>query len=78
MVVSPRDEELPFSEDDCVSGISKIIPNHLGNAESPFNPQFNENEHFQLLIGFQSGRSIEIGAESVELVGLARADRLKA
>src|SRR5437773_10266591 len=26
MMVSPRDEELPFSEDHCVSGVSKVVP----------------------------------------------------
>ena len=74
MVVSPRDKELPLTEDDCVSGISKIIPNHQGNADSRINPQLDEGERFSLLFGFQSRRSIEIGAESVELVGLTATD----
>jgi hypothetical protein len=70
VMVTPRDEELPLSQDTCVSGISKVIPDRTQIPECRVKHQWDEDEPFHLFIGFQSRRSIEIDAESVELVGL--------
>lgn len=69
MIISPRDEELPFSEDLCVSGISKIVPGHTEKPEYQTKRRWDVNEPFHLLFEFQSRRSIEINADTVELVG---------
>jgi hypothetical protein len=70
VMVSPRDEELPLSEDTCVSGISKVIPDRTESPESRVKLQWDEGEFFHMFIEFQSRRWIEIDAESAELVGL--------
>ena len=66
----PRDEESPLSEDTCVSGISKVIPDRTQIPEYRVKLEWHADERFHLLIEFQSGRSIEIDAESADLVGL--------
>jgi hypothetical protein len=71
MVISPRDEGLPISEDLCVSGISKVIPEATAKPEYRTKRQWGSADPFHLLFQFQSGRSIEISAETVELVGIA-------
>jgi len=72
LIISPRDEELPNSEDSCVSGISKVIP---GTADKPdsrmrMRREWAASDPFHLLFQFQSGRDIEIDAETVGLVGI--------
>ena len=62
--LAPRDEAYPRSEDWCVSGISKAIPN---TSKYRFKAEWNEGEEFNLLFEFQSERTLEIGAESAEL-----------
>ncbi len=62
--LSPRDGEYPQSEDLCVSGISKVIPN---TTEFRCQDQWAEGEEFNLLFEFHSERSVEVGAESVEM-----------
>jgi hypothetical protein len=69
LVVSARDHDLPLSEDLCVSGISKVLPDPLTESPLSMKPEWNENEPFHLLFEFQSRRSIEIDAETVELAG---------
>src|SRR5438876_9553672 len=44
MVVSPRDEELPYSEDLCVSGISKLTPDHAEDAAHRTKHQCNPSD----------------------------------
>jgi hypothetical protein len=73
MIVSPRDQEFPLSEDSCVSGISKVIPDRAEIPEYRVRVQWDTGDLFHLLIRFQSGRWIEIEAESAELVGIAQA-----
>jgi len=70
MIVSPRDEELPLSEDDCVSGISKVVPEPAEEPAYRMRQHWNPGVPFHLLFEFQSQRSIEIDAETVELVGV--------
>ena len=69
LVVSGRDDALPLSEDLCIASISKVRPEP--HVESPLRmkPKWNEDEPFHLLFEFQSRRSIEIDAETVELAG---------
>jgi hypothetical protein len=69
LVVSARDLDLPLSEDLCVSGISKVLSEPRGESPMRMKPRWDENEAFHLLFEFQSRRSIEIDAETVELVG---------
>jgi hypothetical protein len=67
-VVSDRDHDLPLSEDLCVSGISKVLPEFRGESPLRMKPQWNENEPFHLLFEFQSRRALEINAATAELV----------
>jgi len=71
MVVTARDAGLPLSEDHCVAGISQVIPNAGDKPENRIR-QSVQDDAFNLLFQFQSGRSIEIGAEVVELVGIVK------
>jgi hypothetical protein len=70
MVVTPRDEALPLSEDRCVSGVSMVVPDGDAPAQYRIKSAWNTNDPFGLLFEFQSGRSIEIEAETVELVAV--------
>ena len=70
IIVSPRDEELPLSEDTCVSGISKLIPDRAEIPEYRVKLEWDEGELFHLFIEFQSRRWIEVDAESAELIGV--------
>ncbi len=60
MIVSPRDEDLPYSEDLCVAGISKIIPEYRERPEYRTKREWNVDDPFHLVFEFQSRRSIEI------------------
>jgi hypothetical protein len=62
--MSGRDNEIPLSEDLCLSSVSKVIPN---TTEYRCRDDWGEGEEFNLLFEFHSERSLEIGAESVEL-----------
>jgi len=70
IIVSPRDEELPYSEDTVVSGMSKIIPQASGKLELRTRVKWHADDPFHLLVEFQSRRSIEINADTVELIGI--------
>jgi hypothetical protein len=74
VMVSERDPELPLSEDTCISGISKIVSDGGTKAEYRTRQHWNASDPFHLLFEFQSQRTIEIDAEAVELIGLAKAD----
>jgi len=69
LVVSARDHELPLSEDSCISNISKVLPDPRLESPLRMKAQWKEDEPFHLLFEFQSRRSIEIEAETVELAG---------
>ncbi len=65
--MSGRNDEMPLSEDLCLSEVSKVIPEM---TEYRYKQKWVESEKFNLLFEFQSGRTLEIGAESVELQSL--------
>ena len=75
LLVSPRDDEFPYSEDLCISGISKIIPDHAEKPEYRTKRRWRPSDTFHLLFQFESQRSIEINAESVELAGISKSTR---
>jgi hypothetical protein len=68
--ISPRDEELPQSEDVTVSGISMVTPEINKDVAYRVRRQWNPADPFHLVFEFQSRRSIELDAETVELIGL--------
>jgi hypothetical protein len=70
LVISPRDRDLPLSEDLCVSSVSKVLPEPNAEPEFRMKTHWDVNEAFHLLFQFQSGRSIEIDAETVALAGV--------
>ena len=67
--ISPRDAELPLSEDSCVAAISKVISESDARLEFRVKEQWAD-QPFNLWFEFQSGRSVEINAETAELDGL--------
>ena len=73
VVISQRDAELPLSEDDCISGISKVVPNDAVEARYRARNEWGAGEPFRLWFQFQSQRTIEIDSETVELVGVTKA-----
>ena len=64
VAITARDETTPTSEDSCLSGISKVIP---GRTEHRFKAEWGDDEHFHLLLEFESGRTIEVSSDTVEL-----------
>ena len=69
LVVTP-DKNILVGDDTCVVGISKVAPfdySHPILWQYRVKEQWGETEPFHLLIALQSGRSIEVGAEDVEL-----------
>lgn len=67
--ISPRDWEMPFTEDSCVSHILKVDPNV--QHDDPFfrtRKVWGDDDDFRLVFLFHSARSIEIESETVELV----------
>ena len=60
-----REDEIPFSEDDCLSSIS-FLPKELNEEFDAVCPDFRSaDEHISL--SFQSGSCIKIWADSVTL-----------
>jgi hypothetical protein len=72
--VSSRDQELPLSEDTCVSEILKVDPN-AQNMELYLRAVLDFSQTFRLAFMFQSGRVIEIESEIVQLVPLTEVGR---
>jgi len=67
LLVGPRDEEMPMSEDSCVSSVLMVNPTI--KHDDPFMRQVQEiTNSFRLLFQFQSKRVIEIESEMVGLV----------
>jgi hypothetical protein len=67
--VNPRDPEMPFTEDACVSFILKVDP-HIEH-DDPFmrtRKMWGPNDLFRLVFLFQSARQIELESETVELI----------
>jgi hypothetical protein len=64
-------EEKHTNEDDCVATISQVTtakPATSDPAEFRMKREWKVNEDFGLLIDLQSGRTIEIHAQSAELI----------
>jgi hypothetical protein len=67
--VGERDEEMPMTEDTCVSAILKVDP-ATQNDEPYLRQVLTMTNFFHLLFLFQSARKIEIASETVELRGI--------
>jgi hypothetical protein len=69
LMLTPRDAGMPLTEDTCVSAILKVDPDIQHNE--PYMRTRNAwglADSFRLAFRFQSGRVIEIGSDSVELI----------
>ena len=67
LLVGPRDEGMPKSEDSCVSAV--LIVNPTIEHDDPYMRQVQElTNAFRLVFQFQSRRVIEIESETVGLV----------
>ena len=67
LFIGPRDEEMPMSEDSCVSAVLMVNP--AIEHDDPYMRQVQEiTKSFRLAFKFQSGRVIEIESQIVELV----------
>lgn len=67
--VTPRDAELPISEDSCVSAVIKVDRNlHREDPYMRTRRDWGTDESFRLMFLFQGGRTIEIESESAELI----------
>ncbi len=69
LIISARDEDLPYSEDLTISAISKVTPGSAEKPEYRVKREWNSSDPFHLLFEFQSERSIEVDADTVELIG---------
>jgi hypothetical protein len=64
-------EEKNTNEDDCIASISQVTAEESATsdpAEFRMKREWKANEDFGLLIELQSGRTIEIHAQSAELI----------
>lgn len=61
--VRRRDDEMPFTEDDCMASITFAPPEFADDFDSVFGGFRRADEH--LAIVFQSGAALKIWAESV-------------
>jgi len=67
LLVGPRDEQMPMSEDSCVSAVLMVDP--AIEHDDPYMRRVQEiTNSFRLVFQFQSARVIEIESEIVELV----------
>ena len=70
--IGPRDPEMPFTEDGCVSAVIRVDPNV--QHEDPYMRGKNvwaPEDPFRLVFLFQSARQIEIESKTVELIPVA-------
>jgi hypothetical protein len=65
--VSPRDKDLPLSEDTCVSDILRVDP-RIEHVDPYMRAVLEMTDHFCLAVCFQSRRIIEIESDKVELI----------
>lgn len=70
--ISPRDEELPPSEDYCLSYVAKVSPGLNKPDEYRVSHKSEEDDSFHLFFEFRSGRTIEIDSDTVELVAVLK------
>jgi len=70
--ISPRDPDMPFTEDSCVAHILKVDPNtqHDDSFMRTRN-NWGPDDSFRLVFQFQSRRTIEIESETVELIPIS-------
>jgi len=60
--VTPRDQGTPFSEDECLHAVSRVV-----RGESlPRSPKDIEGLDYDLLLELQSGQHIRIGSQTAE------------
>jgi hypothetical protein len=67
--IGPRDPDMPFTEDACVSHILKVDPNI--QHDDPFiraRKVWGPDEPYRLVFLFQSARVIELESKTVELI----------
>lgn len=67
--ISPRDVEVPPSEDYCLEFVAKVTP---GPAEYRLKREWGVDDPFHLLFEFRSERTILINSETVELIGVLK------
>jgi hypothetical protein len=65
--VTPRDKDLPLSEDTCVSDILRVDP-RIEHADPYMRAVLEMTDLFRLAICFQSRRIIEIESDEVGLI----------
>jgi hypothetical protein len=71
--VTPRDPNMPLTEDTCVSAILKVDPEI--QHDEPYmrtRPVWGIDDSFRLVFQFQSRRALEIESNSVELTPLSQ------
>ncbi len=61
--VSPRDIDMPFSEDDCLEGIAYLTDEEWCNG--PFWRDAEPDDNWKWVFQFMSGMSIIVGAKSI-------------
>ena len=66
--MSPRDADLPLSEDDCVSFVIRLVPPAPGSDPNRHREAWRSGEAFSLAFHFQSDRRIEVLALEATLV----------
>jgi len=68
--ISPRDDEMPLTEDACVAEMFQVTLEDRG--KDPRLRALTEwNSDFHLFFGFWGGRTIEIGSRTVGLIPVA-------
>jgi hypothetical protein len=68
--ISPRDDEMPLTEDGCVAEMFQVALE--GRGKDPRLRTLTEwNSDFHLFFGFRGGRTIEIGSRTVGLIPVA-------
>jgi hypothetical protein len=71
LTLTPRDIDMPLTEDSCLAAILKVDPNIQQNElYLRTRTKWELNDSFCLAFQFQSGRVIEIGSDTVELIPL--------
>jgi hypothetical protein len=68
--ISPRDEDMPPSEDLCVAFAAKVSPEPAEKVVYRTRRHWEQDDRFHLLFHLQSERDIEIESETVELIAL--------
>lgn len=63
---SPRDPELPYTEDSCLAFAAITPPEFSSDFKAEFGDYRNESEH--LTLRFQSGFGLKIWAAEAELI----------